>query len=157
METPASAPRSAARKSGCGGALLWPAGLVFVFGIGLWFFEGHDLMTKWYFHKTRHYQQAQWKQIYDDARVIYQKHAEELKTKDRISLSPSEMPPMIRELGMDEFFVTPEGVTYERAGGGVDIYFMAIHCVFEPQSRAYDRKGIWFLGPNKRDWMYVEH
>lgn len=157
METPATAPQRRTQKSGCRRTLLWLVSIFLALGIGIGFFEGHDLMTKWYFHKTRDYKQAQWKQIYDEARVIFRKHAEELKTKDRVNLTQDEVPSMIRDLGIDESFVTPEGVTYERAGGGVDIFFMAIHCVFDPQSRAYDRKGIWFLGPNKRDWMYVEN
>lgn len=136
--------------------LLWLVGIVLALGIVVGFFEGHDLMTKWYFHKTRAYKQADWKEVYDQSRGIFRWYAEELKTKDRIDLRKEEFPPMIRELALDEAFVTPEGVTYERAGGGVDIYFMAIHCVFDPKTPAYNHKGIWFLGPNKRDWMYIE-
>jgi hypothetical protein len=134
--------------------LLLLAALV-VLAVGAWLEFGHDLATGAVARKTRHMKWEQWKQIYDDAHAIFTKHAAELKTKDRITLTPDEVPASIRELGYEEFYATPEGVTYERAGGGVDMFFTAIHCIFDPQSRAYTHKGIWFLGPEVREWVYV--
>ena len=156
MEPPSPAPQLRTGKSGCLTALLWLLGLALAAGIIAWWVFAHDLATKGVAKKAVHFSSAQWKQVYDDAHAIYLRHAAELKTKNRVTLSNEEVPAAIKDLGYEEFFVTQEGVTYQRAGGGVEIFFTAIHCVFDPQSPAYDRKGIWFLGPQLRDWVYEE-
>lgn len=154
MEPPAAASSPAESKSGCAPLLKWLAVVTVVLGsCGVWF-EGHDLLTKWTFHQAHHFTAQQWKEIYDASLALYQKHAEELKTKERVNLTREEIPAPVRDARYEEFFATPEGVTYERRGGGVELYFTAIHCVFALDSGIYDRRGIWFLGPEKRDWVY---
>ncbi len=137
---------------GCG--LFLVLGLL-VLALGAWWLLGHDFATKAVSVKAGRMKWDQWKQVYDQARPIFAQHDEELKTKERVLLKPDEVPAMIRDLGYEEFFVTSEGVTYQRVGGGADIFFTAIHCVFVPQSRAYTHKGIWFIAPEVREWTYV--
>lgn len=151
-----TAPHPKTGRSGCRSAVLWLLGLGLVGALGGWFLFAHDFATKRVANKASKLTREQWRQIYEESRGIRARHAEELKTKVRLVMPAAEAPPMIKALGYEEFYINQEGVSYERAGGGVDIFFTAIHCVYDPQSRAYDRKGVWFLGPNIRDWVYEE-
>jgi len=132
----------------------------------------YDAQTTKISEQVSRFTPEEWKRIYDESLPLFEKNKETARQwpNGKLPLKHEDLPPSVKELGYDKFYVTGEGVSYDHIGSGAMLNFTYLRLIYEPgapgqkrddakspyrvDSRDHDRKGIWFRGVQEWRWVY---